>query len=54
VRGIDEDADQDGAVTVGQLVPDHLADLNTMVIDRRLVADRRQPIGDQGEFPTIY
>ena len=35
-------------------MPGDLADLNTMIIDRRLVADRRQPIGDQGEFPTAH
>lgn len=54
MRVIDEDANRDRAVTVGKLVAGDLADLNTMIIDWGLVADRREPIGDQGEFPTAH
>jgi hypothetical protein len=54
VGGINEDADQNRAVTIGKLVTGYLTDLNTMVVDWRLLADRRQPTGDQGEFPAVH
>jgi hypothetical protein len=44
---IDEDVQRDPAIAVGKLMAGHLADLNAMEIDRRLIADLQQPVGDQ-------
>jgi hypothetical protein len=38
---------RDPAIAVGKLMAGHLADLNAMEIDRRLIADLQQPVGDQ-------